>query len=112
MNRKLVAILRGVKPDEVEAIAAALLDAGITMIEVPLNSPEPLQSIPTKIRQRIYFLMRESMDPFFPIILGTLDGSTSIMCPPLILYKLRSLRVICNFLDSSTERIFAIMQSP
>ena len=45
MNRKLVAILRGVKPDEVEAIAAALLDAGITMIEVPLNSPEPLQSI-------------------------------------------------------------------
>ena len=44
--------------------------------------------------------------------LGTLEGSTSIICPPLILYKLRSLRVICNFLDSSIERILAFMQSP
>lgn len=41
----LVAILRGVRPDEVEGIAAALCDAGITIIEVPLNSPDPLASI-------------------------------------------------------------------
>ncbi|MDH7971944.1 2-dehydro-3-deoxy-6-phosphogalactonate aldolase [Sphingomonas sp. AR_OL41] len=41
----LVAILRGVRPDEVEAIADALLDAGFTLIEVPLNSPDPLDSI-------------------------------------------------------------------
>jgi 2-dehydro-3-deoxyphosphogalactonate aldolase len=41
----LVAILRGVKPDEVEAIGAALIDAGFAMIEVPLNSPDPLTSI-------------------------------------------------------------------
>ncbi|MGN6270288.1 MAG: 2-dehydro-3-deoxy-6-phosphogalactonate aldolase [Sphingomonas sp.] len=41
----LVAILRGVQPDEVEAIAAALIDAGFAMIEVPLNSPDPLTSI-------------------------------------------------------------------
>lgn len=41
----LVAILRGVKPDEVEAIAAALESRGIAIIEVPLNSPHPLDSI-------------------------------------------------------------------
>lgn len=41
----LVAILRGVRPDEIEAMADAIIAAGFTMIEVPLNSPEPLESI-------------------------------------------------------------------
>ena len=44
-HRRLIAILRGVKPDEAASMARALVDAGITMIEVPLNSPEPLKSI-------------------------------------------------------------------
>lgn len=41
----LVAIIRGVTPGEVEAIGDALLEAGIRIIEVPLNSPDPLTSI-------------------------------------------------------------------
>ena len=41
----LVAILRGVKPVEVVDIGGVLVDAGFTMIEVPLNSPEPFESI-------------------------------------------------------------------
>jgi 2-dehydro-3-deoxyphosphogalactonate aldolase len=41
----LIAILRGVRPEEVEAIGKVLYDAGFRIIEVPLNSPEPLQSI-------------------------------------------------------------------
>ena len=41
----LVAILRGVKPDEVEAVGEALVAAGFRAIEVPLNSPDPLSSI-------------------------------------------------------------------
>lgn len=45
MSRNLIAILRGLKPDEAEAIGAALIDAGIDRIEVPLNSPDPLDSI-------------------------------------------------------------------
>ncbi len=45
MTRNIMAILRGVEPDHAVAIAAALIDAGITIIEVPLNSPEPLVSI-------------------------------------------------------------------
>lgn len=41
----LVAILRGVRPEEVVPIGEALVEAGFTLIEVPLNSPEPLDSI-------------------------------------------------------------------
>ena len=46
----LVAILRGVKPDEIVAIGDALVEAGIGIIEVPLNSPDPLRSIETLAR--------------------------------------------------------------
>jgi 2-dehydro-3-deoxyphosphogalactonate aldolase len=41
----LVAIVRGVTPDEAEAIGDALVEGGIRIIEVPLNSPDPLVSI-------------------------------------------------------------------
>ena len=41
----LIAILRGVRPDEVEAIGDALVEGGVRIIEVPLNSPDPLDSI-------------------------------------------------------------------
>ena len=41
----LVAIIRGVRSDEVEAVGEALIAEGIRIIEVPLNSPDPLDSI-------------------------------------------------------------------
>ena len=43
----LVAILRGLQPAEALAVGQALVDAGWDLIEVPLNSPQPLQSIAT-----------------------------------------------------------------
>lgn len=41
----LIAILRGVRPDEIVAIGESLVEAGFSIIEVPLNSPDPLESI-------------------------------------------------------------------
>lgn len=41
----IAAILRGIRPDEAVDIAAALVDAGLRILEVPFNSPDPLASI-------------------------------------------------------------------
>jgi 2-dehydro-3-deoxyphosphogalactonate aldolase len=45
MTRHIIAILRGVQPHEAIALTEALIGAGITRIEVPLNSPDPYDSI-------------------------------------------------------------------
>lgn len=45
VKRSLVAILRGIRPDEAEAIVGTLIESGFELIEVPLNSPESFLSI-------------------------------------------------------------------
>jgi 2-dehydro-3-deoxyphosphogalactonate aldolase len=47
----LIAILRGLTPGESEAVGSALIEAGMTILEVPLNSPEPFSSIERMARR-------------------------------------------------------------
>lgn len=49
MDREIIAILRGITPEEAAPVCAALIDNGITKIEVPLNSPDPFDSIANMI---------------------------------------------------------------
>ncbi len=50
MKYPLIAILRGLKPEEAEPVVGALIEAGLTAIEIPLNSPDPFRSIETAAR--------------------------------------------------------------
>ena len=43
--RPIIAILRGIKPIEAESVSEILIDSGIKIIEVPLNSPSPLETL-------------------------------------------------------------------
>jgi 2-dehydro-3-deoxyphosphogalactonate aldolase len=51
MKRPLVAILRGVKPEETADIVGVLIESGMTAIEIPLNSPDPFRSIEIAVRK-------------------------------------------------------------
>lgn len=61
-NAPVIAILRGVTPNKVLGVSEFLISAGVKVIEVPLNSPEPLISIK---------LLRDSLSPEIIIGAGT-----------------------------------------
>lgn len=50
MTREIIAILRGIHPTEACAVTDVLIKAGITKIEVPLNSPQPFDSIAAMVK--------------------------------------------------------------
>ncbi len=69
MSRKIIAILRGVKPDEVLEIARTIVDSGITQIEVPMNSPDVFDSIQ---------LLHDQMNDFISVGAGTVTNTNQV----------------------------------
>lgn len=50
MKYPLIAILRGLKPEETQGVVGTLIEAGFTAIEIPLNSPDPFRSIEIAVK--------------------------------------------------------------
>jgi len=65
MNRNIIAIIRGVRPDEVLEIAASVIDSGIVQIEVPMNSPDVFDSIQ---------LLHDELDEHISVGAGTVTS--------------------------------------
>jgi 2-dehydro-3-deoxyphosphogalactonate aldolase len=97
----LVAILRGVTPEEILPIGRALVDAGFVMIEIPMNSPRPIESIA---------LLRENFDDDILVGAGTVTrereiravadaGGGLVVMPhsdPIIIRAAKSAGMICT----------------
>jgi 2-dehydro-3-deoxyphosphogalactonate aldolase len=82
----VMAILRGVRPDEVLAVAQALADGGIGVIEVPLNSPQPFDSIARLARAAQAWGVRVGAGTVLSVadVDGAADaGATLIVAPNL-----------------------------
>jgi len=69
MSRKIIAILRGVKPGEVLEIAKTIADSGITKIEVPMNSPNVFDSIK---------LLHDELDDHIAVGAGTVTNTEQV----------------------------------
>ena len=69
MNRNIIAILRGVRPNEVLEIATTIVDSGITQIEVPMNSPDVFDSIQ---------LLHNELDDHIAIGAGTVTNINQV----------------------------------
>ena len=90
MTRKIIAILRGVKPNEVLELARTIADHGITQIEVPMNSPDVFDSIQ---------LLHDEMKDFISVGAGTVTNTKQVkislrrlaltlLCPQISTQKL------------------------
>ena len=79
----LVAILRGLKPDEALAVGGALVDAGFRLIEVPLNSPEPFASVALLSREFGDEVVIGAGTVLDPVDVGRLAdaGGRLVVCP-------------------------------
>jgi 2-dehydro-3-deoxyphosphogalactonate aldolase len=96
----LVAVLRGITPDAVDAIAGALFDEGFRILEVPLNSPQPFESIhrlATGHGERCLVGAGTVLDPGDVARVKGAGGHLIVMphADPAVIAEAKRLRMVC-----------------
>jgi 2-dehydro-3-deoxyphosphogalactonate aldolase len=112
----LVAILRGLRPENAQAVGHALVEAGFRVIEVPLNSPEPFRSIEILAKnmpQDVLIGAGTVLDPDH--VNGVLDvGGKLIVMPHAdveVIRRAKDLRLFCTPGVATPTEAFAALKA-
>jgi 2-dehydro-3-deoxyphosphogalactonate aldolase len=115
-NLPLIAILRGLKPENAEAVGHALVEAGFRIIEVPLNSPEPFRSIEILARTMPSDVLIGAGTVLEPdLVNGVHDvGGKLIVMPHAdveVIKRAKDLRLICTPGVATPTEAFAALKA-
>jgi 2-dehydro-3-deoxyphosphogalactonate aldolase len=112
----LVAILRGLKPENAEATGHALVEAGFRVIEVPLNSPEPFRSIGILAKtmpKDVLVGAGTVLDP--DLVNGVLDAGGKLIVMPHadteVIRRAKELRMVCTPGAATPTEAFAALKA-
>ncbi|MDF2813555.1 MAG: 2-dehydro-3-deoxy-6-phosphogalactonate aldolase [Microvirga sp.] len=112
----LVAILRGLRPENAEGVGQVLVEAGFRIIEVPLNSPEPFKSIQTLARtlpESVLVGAGTVIDP--EDVNGVLDVGGKLIVMPhadvAVIRRAKELRMVCTPGVATPTEAFAALKA-
>lgn len=112
----LIAILRGLRPENAEAMGHSLVEAGFRIIEVPLNSPDPFRSIEILSKtmpEDVLVGAGTVLDP--ALVNGVLDsGGKLIVTPhadPEVIGRAKELRLVCTPGVATPTEAFAALKA-
>jgi len=112
----LIAILRGLRPENAEATGLALVEAGFRVIEVPLNSPDPFRSIGILAKTMPKDVLVGAGTVLEPdLVNGVLDaGGKLIVMPhsdPAVIKRAKELRLVCTPGVATPTEAFAALKA-
>jgi len=112
----LIAILRGLKPENAEAVGYALLEAGFRIIEVPMNSPDPFRSIEILARtmpEEVLVGAGTVLEP--DLVNGVLDAGGRLIVMPHadteVIRRAKELRLVCTPGVATPTEAFAALKA-
>ncbi len=112
----LIAILRGLKPENAEATGQALIEAGFRIIEVPLNSPDPFRSIAILARTMPKDVLVGAGTVLEPdLVNGVLDAGGKLIVMPHadteVIRRAKELRLVCTPGGAPPTEAFAAVRA-
>ncbi len=116
MELPLIAILRGLKPENAEATGHALVEAGFRVIEVPLNSPDPFRSIETLAKTMPKDVLVGAGTVLEPdLVNGVLDAGGRLIVMPHadtdVIRRAKDLRLVCTPGVATPTEAFAALKA-